>query len=100
VSTDRQSVELALLDTELDARAMVRRGFAVIALIPPVVSISILLAGWLDAVSPLIAAGLYALFGGFVGAIWLGVGLFRSRRAKRELQALLDEAIPKARLLK
>ena len=88
-----------MLDRQLEARTMARRGFVTVALIPPAISVGILLSAWLDAATPIVLAGLYTFFGGLAGATWLGVGLFRGHRAKRQLDELLDEAIPRARLL-
>lgn len=97
---DPQSVELVLLDQERDARALVNRGCVTIALIPILVSVSLLIGASFDTFMPVVVAALYAVCGGMLGSLWLGAGLLRGFRARRELRELMDSRIPKARLLR
>ena len=99
MSTDRQSIELVLLDQEREARSLVNRGCIAIALVPVLVAASVLLGTWLDSFTPIIAAALYAVCGGTLGSFWLAAGLLRGYRARRELRELMDTRIPEARLL-
>jgi len=99
VSTDRQSLELELVERERGARALVARGCLAILLIPALVGISVLLGTAFDSFMPLVIAALYTVFGGALGTIWLAAGVIRGRGVKRELRELLDSRIPRARLL-
>jgi Flp pilus assembly protein TadB len=100
VSTERQSVELVLLEQQRDAQAMANRGLVAVALVPISIVGGIMSAMWLDSFMPIVIAALYATLGGCLGLLWLIAGFVRSRNAKRELRELDESRLPKARLLR